>query len=307
MATKLDAAAEILSRTEARAVFEAACTPALSGVRAKLMHLADSAPQVFLFEGGSSRERSALAYWWAALQMCRTDTPPCLECPACLQTGAGIQHDVQVFDGRQGSIKIADVRDLRTSLGEAPQHGKKRVILFLEAQALGIEAANALLKSFEEPYPHLSFVLCAPQRERLLPTLISRSWVLTLPWPVRRLDAEQELWNKSLSAFLRDGRGWFELTSAKGAVDAECARRVLAGFEKAQSAALARQNDDALSADFARLDNAVHTALDDLFEQCHESLQLPQTVNPALCLDWLASQIFLLIRRQGSYATLPLA
>ena len=94
-------------------------------------------------------------------------------------------RDFFVLDGREESIKIAQVREqVRPVLGEAPREAQKRIILLAEAQSLGEAAANALLKSMEEPRPHNAFILTTPQRERLLPTLISRSWILTLPWPL---------------------------------------------------------------------------------------------------------------------------
>lgn len=94
----------------------------------------------------------------------------CLPTSCCWTVGAG-------------SIKIDEVRALRPLLGEPPRFGRKRVIVMAEAQALGIEAANSLLKVLEDPCPDTCFVFTAPQRERLLPTLVSRGWVVTLPWP----------------------------------------------------------------------------------------------------------------------------
>lgn len=178
------------SREEAVAAFSSALAPGLERARSRLSALADRPPQLLHVEGGELNERVGLALWWAALLNC-TNTEeagalqpePCLACSACLRIGAGLFADLVILDGREGNIKIDQVRELRPLLGEAPRFGRKRVVVVLEAQALGVEAANSLLKSLEEPCPDSCFLFTMPQRERLLPTLVSRGWVLTLPWP----------------------------------------------------------------------------------------------------------------------------
>lgn len=174
---------QLPTREEAEAAFALALDARQERVRAALNKLASDPPQVLILEGGSVAERFSVALWHAARLNCPEGRPPCLHCPACLQIGANLFHDLYVLDGREGSIKIETVRELRTILGEAPRGDGKRVVILAEAQSLGVEAANALLKSLEEPRPGVCFLLLAPQRERLLPTLVSRGWVVTLAWP----------------------------------------------------------------------------------------------------------------------------
>lgn len=148
---------------------------------------------------------------------------PCLDCPECIRLLTHLHRDCFFFDGLAGSIKIDEVRAMRVVLGEPAREARHRVVIFREAQSLVEAAANALLKSFEEPRPGTSFVLLAPQRERLLPTLVSRSFVLTLPWK-READPEQREslapWEAALCTFLRTGRDFLERSAGKGAVDA---------------------------------------------------------------------------------------
>ncbi|MFQ6994408.1 hypothetical protein [Bilophila wadsworthia] len=162
---------QLPTREEAEAAFALALDARQERVRAALNKLASDPPQVLILEGGSVAERFSVALWHAARLNCPEGRPPCLHCPACLQIGANLFHDLYVLDGREGSIKIETVRELRTILGEAPRGDGKRVVILAEAQSLGVEAANALLKSLEEPRPGVCFLLLAPQRERLLPTL----------------------------------------------------------------------------------------------------------------------------------------
>ena len=198
---------QLPTREEAEAAFALALDARQERVRAALNKLASDPPQVLILEGGSVAERFSVALWHAARLNCPEGRPPCLHCPACLQIGANLFHDLYVLDGREGSIKIETVRELRTILGEAPRGDGKRVVILAEAQSLGVEAANALLKSLEEPRPGVCFLLLAPQRERLLPTLVSRGWVVTLAWPEAGTPSTPELfqWEEALAEFMASG------------------------------------------------------------------------------------------------------
>ncbi len=278
--------------------------------REHLRRLAVAPPQVLLFEGGTVEERTAFGLWWAALLNCeRRGEPghdlahggrgPCLECAACSLIANNELLDLFFFDGREASIKIDEVRGLRATLAEAPRGEGLRVAIFAEAQALGIEAANALLKSLEEPQPSTCFVLSAPQRERLLPTLVSRSFVVTLAWPITRGRPPEDLapWLEALAAFCATGKGWLDRTEKRNNVTPALANRILLETQKALSAALL--------ADPASHHSGLATHLAALSPQnlrrCTETLSNAQdalnyTVNPALTLDWLATRFFLISR-----------
>lgn len=282
---------------EAGATFASALGEHLARPRARLAALRGQAPQLLHLEGGGTPERVALARWWAALLNCeRGEDEPCLACPACLRIGADMFADLLFLDGRAGSIKIDEVRALRPLLGEPPRFGRKRVIVMAEAQALGIEAANSLLKSLEDPCPDTCFVFTAPQRERLLPTLVSRGWVVTLPWPDPGLPAAGALreWEEALALFLERGTGWFEKTAVKGGLDAAGGQEVLLLGQKALADRLAGRATGRLSAAFRRIPEPLLPAADALFGRCQEALQAQ--VNPGLVLDVMATQLYGLVR-----------
>lgn len=293
MAGKTVTEAELPTPEEARAAFEQALDERQERVRTALKRLAAQPPQVLVLEGGLTGERFSVALWHAALLNCEAaGQRPCLTCPACLQVGAGIFQDLFVLDGREGSIKIEAVRELRGILGEPPRGNGKRVVILAEAQALGVEAANALLKSMEEPRPGVCFLLLAPQRERLLPTLVSRGWTLTLAWPDVAAPSPPDIlrWEEDLARFLRNGQGWFARTSGKGAVDAALARSVVMAARKAQASVLAGRDGGPLAECFRPLTDARRQFVSDLLSQSQESLDA--TVNPALVLDWLATHLY---------------
>lgn len=278
---------------EAGAAFTPALGAELERPRAVLAGLRGSPPQLLHLEGGSTRERVAVALWWAALLNCeRGGEFPCLACPSCLRVGAGMFADMTLLDGRAGSIKIDDVRALRPLLGEPPRFGRKRVIVMAEAQALGVEAANSLLKVLEDPCPDTCFVFTAPQRERLLPTLVSRGWVVTLPWPAPGAPVAEALrgWEEALALFLERGGGWFEKTAARGAVDAATGQEVVLLAQKALADRLAGRPSGRLAASFTRIPVFLLPVVDDVLGRCQEALQAQ--VNPGLVLDYMATWLY---------------
>lgn len=291
---------DLPTKEQARETFMHARHPRQQRICETLRKIAPHPPQVLILEGGSTDERLSVALWHAALLNCQADVErPCLECSSCLQIGAGVFNDLFLLDGREESIKIATVRELRVILGEPPRGNGKRVIVIAEAQALGEEAANALLKSLEEPRPGVCFLLLAPQRERLLPTLVSRGWALTLAWPdvSASLSPEMQDWENALADFLATGQGWFGRTAVRGSVDMPLAHHVIALVQKTLADALSERSRPGA----ARLVRLLGTLSDrqcltltHLLAQSQQSLNL--MVSPALVLDRLATHLYLMCR-----------
>lgn len=227
--------------------------------------------------------------------------PPCLECPDCVRMLTHLHRDCFFYDGAAASIKIDDVRALRAVLGEPPREARYRVVIFREAQALVEAAANALLKSFEEPRPGTSFVMLAPQRERLLATLVSRSLVLTLPWPSSQNVSNDEAlaaWEDALCAFLLTGKEFLEKSGARGAVDAPLAHAVTNMCRRAFAAHLSEAEHcehRRLRSLFAKMPAKRLRILDEVLAEAQDSLTFG--VNPTLVLEWLATRLFFLYPR----------
>lgn len=279
-----------------------------------LRSLISSPPRVILLEGGEASERANAALYWGMALNCESpradaDGPaPCLGCPVCLKFLARMHRDLFFMDGGSGSIGIDDVRALRATLGEAAREAKYRVAILSEAQALTEPAANAMLKSLEEALPATVFVLTAPQRERLLPTLVSRSWALTLAWPDPMLAKDgaegeaEKAWVATAAAFLGSGRGLFERTGARGGVDAAGAGALIIACQRAMAQALSGMTGKDVpagkspEADLARFfatlpDQRLGMAFAVLAEG-QESL-IAQA-NPALVADWVMTRLYLL-------------
>lgn len=282
----------------------------------RLKHVLDSLgatpPQVLLLEGGSEAQRMDAARYWAArinCPACEAGGSPCLACPACLQIAAGEHLDLAAYDGRisnredeenPGPVRAFNmerVRELKARLRDAPHGGGRRVVLLMGLGLTRDEAANALLKALEEPSQTTVFVLLAPQREQLLPTLVSRSFCLTLPWPDSRADdTELRPWEDALAQFLLHGQGFLDRVAAKGALDAGGATRLLLCCQKAMSRILADRADAArpLDAALAGLQGMGRASACRWFAEAQEALNYG--VAPARVLEALGARLFALRR-----------
>ncbi len=281
--------------------------------------LAASPPRVILLEGGSAKERADAALFWGMTLNCEHAQPsedgrggpiPCLACPVCLRFLARLHRDLFFLDGEAGSITIDEVRQVRATLGEAAREARYRVVILAEAQSLTEAAANAMLKSLEEALPATVFVLTAPQRERLLPTLVSRSWVLTLAWPdplVGTAENEKDPetvkgWTATAAEFLATGRGLFARTGARGGIDAAgtlaliiaCQRAMAQVFSGASGADVppGASPEADLARFFASLPEDRLAMAGSVLAEGQESIAAQ--VNPGLVADWVMTRLYLL-------------
>lgn len=131
---------------------------------------------------GSGRSVAARAFA-AALQCDTTDAPGCGECQACRTAMAGSHPDVTIIATSETFIKVAEARELALLAQTRPSMGRWRVIVVEDADRLNEPAADALLKSLEEPPPRTVWVLCAPSQEDLIVTVRSRCRHLRLGTP----------------------------------------------------------------------------------------------------------------------------
>ncbi|MFZ5426768.1 MAG: DNA polymerase III subunit delta' [Thermodesulfobacteriota bacterium] len=270
--------------------------------RRRIDQLASNPPQVLVLEGGSASDREAAALYYAAALNCESPGA-CGSCEPCVQIRDKVFMDLIFLDGAEQSIKVDDIREVRQKVGEPPRGPGHRVVILTEAQSLTQQAANALLKSMEEPRPGNCFVLLAPQRERLLPTLVSRSWALTLAWPepgqATCSAAGGEVcgseWLEALERFWRTGRGLFGLTSAKGRLTRNVAQQVVLALSKELTDILAGRSATSLGQFLGeRLGLAGLRRLDLLLETTQEALV--GQVNPTLALEWMATRVALWVR-----------
>ena len=86
------------------------------------------------------------------------------------------------------SLKIAQVRELQHQLALKPYSAPFKVALINEADKLTLPAQHALLKTLEEPPEKSIIILTVPNKETLLPTIISRCQIIQIPVTTKRLE-----------------------------------------------------------------------------------------------------------------------
>jgi DNA polymerase-3 subunit delta' len=154
----------------------------------------------YLFTGPSGVGRRTLALRLAQAVNClKPPVPgqPCGKCAACTRLEKMQHPDLAVIQSEQagGTLKVDQVRELQRSLSLAPYEAKFRVALLLRFEEAHPSAANALLKTLEEPAPKVLLLLTAESVESLLPTIVSRCEVLRLrPLPVAEAAAGLKRW-----------------------------------------------------------------------------------------------------------------
>ncbi len=97
---------------------------------------------------------------------------PCDKCPACTEIMAGTNLDVQEIDGASNR-GIDDVRVLRDTIQYMPA-GRFKVIIIDEVHQVTSDAFNALLKTLEEPPPHVKFIFATTEPQKIPATILSR-------------------------------------------------------------------------------------------------------------------------------------
>lgn len=98
---------------------------------------------------------------------------PCNTCAVCQAITAGAALDVIEVDAASNR-GIDEIRDLREKVAYAPNQTRYKVYIIDEVHMLTKEASNALLKTLEEPPPHVIFILATTEAHKILPTLLSR-------------------------------------------------------------------------------------------------------------------------------------
>ncbi|GAO37230.1 DNA polymerase III subunit delta' [Sulfuricella sp. T08] len=177
----------------------------------RLMSTQATLPGALLLQGRSGIGKFHLAYTLAQALLCESPLDlgePCEHCGSCHWFKIGGHPDFRLLEpeaqsavaestgetAEQGKtadkkasqfITVAQIRELADFVNLTTHRNGMRIILVHPAEAMNVHAANALLKTLEEPPPGTLFILVSHQSQRLLPTVRSRCQKINAPFPGR--------------------------------------------------------------------------------------------------------------------------
>lgn len=128
-----------------------------------------------IFEGSSDELRFACARETAKAILCKGGDKPCGNCSACHKCDSDSHPDLHIIDSKGAMIKVDEIRNVKAKAKVYPNDGDKSVFIICESQNMNPQAQNALLKIFEEPARHVSFILTCSSKSSLLDTITSRA------------------------------------------------------------------------------------------------------------------------------------
>ncbi len=140
----------------------------------------------FLFTGTRGVGKTTIARIFAKSLNCETgvSSTPCGQCSACLEIDAGRFVDLIEVDAASRT-KVDETRELLENVQYAPSRGRFKVYLIDEVHMFSNHSFNALLKTLEEPPPHVKFLLATTDPQKLPVTILSRC----LQFSLKRLPA----------------------------------------------------------------------------------------------------------------------
>nr|WP_218170532.1 DNA polymerase III subunit delta' [Pseudomonas gingeri] len=148
----------------------------------------------YLLHGPVGIGKRALAERLMALLLCKSPQGlnACGHCKSCLLLAAGSHPDNYILEPEEAdkAIKVDQVRDLVSFVVQTAQLGGRKVVLIEPVESMNINAANALLKSLEEPSGDTVLLLVSHQSSRLLPTIRSRCVQQACPLPGEAMSLE---------------------------------------------------------------------------------------------------------------------
>jgi len=172
-------------------------------------------PHALMFAGQKGLGKGHLAMSLAQYLLCKTPRSglACGDCRACALNRAGTHPDLKTLRPEEvgKAVKIDQVRNLAEFVGKTSQQGGYKVAIIEPAESMNLNAANALLKSLEEPSPNTLLILVSHVPNSVMATVRSRCQILSLATPPE----DQALpW---LNAMITDGDAESLLKFANGA------------------------------------------------------------------------------------------
>ncbi len=163
----------------------------------------------FLFIGDNKKQIEDVLEFLTKQEACsqpkdsEPDVSYCGKCRDCQLIDARQHPDIHWIQpkGVSASIKIEDIRGLNERINLKPFQSERKIFIIQDAQRMGPEAANALLKTLEEPPQNASLVLISKSSAELLPTIVSRCKLLRFSHDGGNLTGDYDQINKLIPRF----------------------------------------------------------------------------------------------------------
>jgi len=148
----------------------------------------DRLHHAYLFTGTRGVGKTSLARVFAKALNCEqgVSSTPCGECSSCVEVDEGRFVDLIEVDAASRT-KVDETRDLLDNVQYAPTRGRYKIYLIDEVHMFSTHSFNALLKTLEEPPPHVKFLLATTDPKKLPVTILSRC----LQFNLKRVGVEQ--------------------------------------------------------------------------------------------------------------------
>jgi DNA polymerase-3 subunit gamma/tau len=132
-------------------------------------------PHALLFTGPRGTGKTSSARILAKALRCpnAVNFVPCNECDSCKEITSGSSVDVMEIDGASNN-GVDAIRELRDTVAFMPSFGKYKIYIIDEVHMLSTSAFNALLKTLEEPPPHVVFIMATTEVQKIPQTILSR-------------------------------------------------------------------------------------------------------------------------------------
>lgn len=136
----------------------------------------------YIFEGIEGVGKRLCARIFSCALVCKEVDSPCGKCPICIQAKSGTLPDIVYVtkDKDKASISVDNIREqVISEVYLKPMNASRKIFIIELGDILSTEAQNALLKVLEEPPSYVTFIICVTSKEKLLPTVLSRSQTIT--------------------------------------------------------------------------------------------------------------------------------
>ena len=136
----------------------------------------------YLFSGEQGVGKETVALYFAGLILCESSAEgivPCGDCRSCRKIKSGNHPDLQIIRPEGSQLKIDQIREMQQQISYQPLEGPRKIYIIANTEKMNVYTANSLLKTLEEPPAASTIILLTENLNSILPTIRSRSQILT--------------------------------------------------------------------------------------------------------------------------------